>query len=126
MFSFSRVKAKRLLVIVSTGLTICDNILPVLLNGSSIFIKNVLPARNAITTIPKIEYRVQKYSFECKNFFLFLFFFVKWITTSCNVPSGQIVEQYTLPNKMVRIKMIMNPATKGAADDKNFINDGRN
>ena len=65
-------KAVILLTKIRIGLNRFVNILPVLLNGSSRFIKIKLPEINEITETPNKEYRSILYPFvNLKYFFLF-------------------------------------------------------
>ena len=45
---------------------------------------------------------------------------------SCRVPNGQIVEQYTLPNKKVKTMTTTNPTEAKAKRLKNFKAEGTN
>ena len=55
-----------------------------------------------------------------------LIFFPAKLITSCKNPRGQIVEQYTLPNRTVRIRIIMNPAAEKVSNTKVFKIEGTN
>jgi hypothetical protein len=65
-------------------------------------------------------------SFSNRKYF---FLFNKWPNLekiSCNDPKGQILEQYTLPNNIVRTRITIKPVANNENRLKNFITDGTN
>jgi hypothetical protein len=108
------------------GLNSDDSILPKLLYGSNNIIKEIPPpTRNNIDAIRMIYLSLLK---GWVNLYLNLFLNLIAMNEliSCNVPSGHIVEQYTLPNSTVNNIIIINPIPAIAGYDINFSNDGIN
>ena len=52
--------------------------------------------------------------------------FLIQLEISINVPSGQMVEQYTLPNRVVRTIMIAKPTTETDKTEIKFRKEGIN
>jgi len=103
-----------------------ENIFPARLNGSSKFRRMKLPENSDIIVTVSMLYLSHLTSFSKRKYF---FLFKKWANfekISCNVPKGQILEQYTLPNKMVRIRTTIKPVANNENRLKNFITDGTN
>ena len=87
----------------------------------------MLPAVKNITVTANKKYL----SMLCGSLYLnrfFFFFNLREIkdTTSIKTPSGQIDEQYTLPNKRVSIRTTINPITETDNRFMNFSNEGMN
>jgi hypothetical protein len=103
-----------------------ENIFPARLNGSRKFRRMKLPENNDKIVIVNRPYLSHLTSFsELKYFFLLK----KWANLekiSCNVPKGQILEQYIRPNNMVRTRNTIKPVANNENRLKNFIIEGTN
>jgi hypothetical protein len=65
-------------------------------------------------------------SFSKRKYF---FLFKKWANLeiiSCSVPNGQILEQYILPNNMVKTRITIKPEANSENRLKNLIIEGTN
>jgi hypothetical protein len=116
--------AARLLTGINKSLKIFENILPDMLNGSRRFNKTKLPLKIERTvTVRMLYFNNLKSLSILKYFFLFR---KKAILDmmSCNVPRGQILEQYILPNRIVMIRTTMKPVAKSENWLKNFTTEG--
>jgi hypothetical protein len=65
-------------------------------------------------------------SFSKRKYFFLFKIWANLEKISCNVPKGQILEQYTLPNNMVRTRTTIKPVANNENRLKNFIIDGIN
>jgi hypothetical protein len=103
-----------------------ENIFPARLNGSSKFRRMKLPEnRDNIVTISML-YLSHSTSFSKRKYFFLFMKCANLEKISCNVPKGQMLEQYTLPNNMVSIRITIKPVAKNENRLKNFITDGIN
>ena len=87
----------------------------------------MLPAVKNITVTANKKYLSMLWGFLYLNRFFFFFNFREIKDTiSIKTPSGQIDEQYTLPNKRVSIRTTINPTTERDKILINLIKEGMN
>jgi hypothetical protein len=103
-----------------------ENIFPARLNGSRKFSRMKLSEnKDKIVTINRL-YLSHLTSFSKRKYFFLFKKCANLEKISCNVPNGQILEQYTLPNKTVRTRTTIKPVANNENKLKNFIIEGTN
>ena len=88
--------------------------------------RKVLPNNKNSRGSTRNEYLRKVWDLVYLYFFLLLIFFARFEITSCRIPRGHTVEQYTLPNKALIIRITINPVTAKLRTWVNFIREGIN
>jgi hypothetical protein len=103
-----------------------ENIFPARLNGSSKFSRMKLPENKDKIVIVNRLYLSHLTSFSKRKYFFLFKKCADLEIISCNVPKGQILEQYILPNNMVRTRTTIKPVAINENKLKNLIIEGTN
>jgi hypothetical protein len=97
-----------------------------LLYGSRRLISRDEPEMKKIVVPIRKMRRMRCRGLRKKNFFLRIAFLFRKIKISCNVPMGHNPEQYILPNRTVKIRMIIKPADVKLSNVTHLMRDGAN